>query len=69
MIDQRLLRLYIAYAKAHCHPTLQHADTEKMIQARRPRRLLPGCHAREVETKKKEKRSLCLWVIARCSLL
>jgi DNA replication licensing factor MCM2 len=33
-IDQGTLRLYIAYAKKHCHPKLQDADTEKMVQVR-----------------------------------
>lgn len=33
-IDQDLLRLYIAYAKKHCHPKLQDADTSKMVQVR-----------------------------------
>ena len=35
-IDQELLRLYIAYAKKHCHPKLQDADTAKMVQVRCP---------------------------------
>jgi hypothetical protein len=31
-IDQNLLKLYIAYAKQNCHPKLQNADTNKMVQ-------------------------------------
>lgn len=34
LVDQSLLKLYIAYAKKHCHPKLQDADTEKMVQVR-----------------------------------
>jgi hypothetical protein len=37
LVDQSLLKLYIAYAKKHCHPKLQDADTEKMVQARTTR--------------------------------
>ena len=33
LVEQELLKMYIAYAKAHCHPKLQDADTEKMVQA------------------------------------
>jgi DNA replicative helicase MCM subunit Mcm2 (Cdc46/Mcm family) len=33
-IDQDTLKMYIAYAKKHCHPKLQDADTAKMVQVR-----------------------------------
>lgn len=31
-IDQDTLKTYMAYAKTHCHPKLQDADTAKMVQ-------------------------------------
>lgn len=31
-IDQDTLKTYMAYAKKHCHPKLQDADTAKMVQ-------------------------------------
>lgn len=34
VIDQETLKTYIAYAKRHCHPKLQDADTAKMVQVR-----------------------------------
>ena len=42
-VDQGLLKLYIAYAKKNCHPKLQDADTEKMVQARASSLLLHIC--------------------------
>lgn len=44
-VDQDLLKLYIAFAKANCHPKLQDADTDKMVQAR-PAAFMLACPLR-----------------------
>lgn len=43
-IDQEALRTYIAYAKKHCHPKLQDADTAKMVQVRASSETAPHIH-------------------------
>lgn len=45
LVEQPLLKLYIAYAKRHCHPKLQDADTEKMVQVRSRFCMLCACMA------------------------